>query len=108
MTIKIEFDSFTAELVEGTTLAQAEIFIETMKLLGYTLKAEGPKGVWFVYGYDTSPFPLYMSDNKEHVDAYVAGEGLTYQPWVVFWPFSQSFSNVILWQQRQADIHGGE
>lgn len=109
MRYKIEFEGFTAELLDGTTETQRDNYIAYMLELGHVLKNEpSPLGVWFVYGYDTSPFPLYMSDNEDHVNAYMAGEGLPYHPWKVFWPFNQTFSNVIQWAMRSESIRGGD
>lgn len=94
MGCKIEFETFSLTLEDDLTPLEIENIVNSLEAQGFKLK-EKPKGVWFVYGYDTMPFPLYMSNNEDHVNAYMAGEGLPYHPWKVFWPHGMSFNNLI-------------
>lgn len=48
-----------------------------------------PQGVWFVYGYDTMPYPLFISNDELKARQYQADVG--YYTWIKFWEFNSEF-----------------
>jgi hypothetical protein len=48
-------------------------------------------GVWIVYGWDTMPYPIFMSNNE--LQARTFGGNLGHYAWVKFWEFGTEWSN---------------
>lgn len=64
----------------------------------FELKPEGSEpdpgegkaaGVWFVYGYDTSPFPMFISVDELSARRYQ--ERLGYPTFLTFWNYDTEF-----------------
>lgn len=49
-----------------------------------------PKGIWFVYGYDTMPYPMFMSDDE--IIARRWQEKLGYYTYIIFWENGTEFN----------------
>lgn len=46
-------------------------------------------GIWFVYGWETMPYPLFIADNEEQAQIYQGKVG--YPTWLKFWKFGDEF-----------------
>lgn len=86
---KIDFLGFTVEFPTGLDPDQRRDFIDIMVRYGHHELVDAKDGAWIVFGYDTGPYPLYLS--KDEISAHRYAQEVGYPVHVKFWIFGEEF-----------------